>query len=45
MLPDKIEIQADKYAVMTLYRPSNIDQKDVFEPIIAFLTEEVDEDI
>jgi UDP-N-acetylglucosamine 2-epimerase (non-hydrolysing) len=29
------------YALMTLHRPSNVDKKEVFEPIINFLTDEV----
>ena len=29
------------YALLTLHRPSNVDKKEVFEPIISFLTEEV----
>jgi UDP-N-acetylglucosamine 2-epimerase (non-hydrolysing) len=31
----------DKYIVMTLHRPSNVDSKEVLEPLISFLTEEV----
>jgi len=29
------------YAVLTLHRPSNVDEKDILEPIIDFLTTEV----
>ena len=29
------------YALLTLHRPSNVDKKEVFEPLISFLTEEV----
>jgi UDP-N-acetylglucosamine 2-epimerase (non-hydrolysing) len=29
------------YAVLTLHRPSNVDTKEIFEPIIDFLTNEV----
>ncbi len=29
------------YAVMTLHRPSNVDIKDVLEPIVRFMTDEV----
>ena len=29
------------YALLTLHRPSNVDEKEVFEPIINFLTDEV----
>lgn len=35
-------IPADvEYALMTLHRPSNVDSKDVFEPIMRFLMDEV----
>ena len=37
-------IEEEHYAVMTLHRPSNVDKKEIFEPIIQFLTEEVAED-
>ncbi len=37
-LPD---IKAEKYGVMTLHRPSNVDEKDIFEPIVDFLIGEV----
>ena len=33
------------YALMTLHRPSNVDKKEVLEPIINFLTEEVANDM
>jgi len=29
------------YAIMTLHRPSNVDKKEIFEPLINFLIEEV----
>lgn len=29
------------FAVMTLHRPSNVDRKDVFEPIVRFMIDEV----
>lgn len=32
------------YAVMTLHRPSNVDSREVFEPLIKFLLEEVTQD-
>ena len=35
------EIFEEKFAVMTLHRPSNVDHRDVFTPIIDFLTGEV----
>ncbi|HPQ35956.1 MAG TPA: UDP-N-acetylglucosamine 2-epimerase (non-hydrolyzing) [Tenuifilaceae bacterium] len=31
----------EHYAVMTLHRPSNVDNRDVLEPIISFITQEV----
>lgn len=34
----------DHYAVMTLHRPSNVDQKSVLEPIVRFLMDEVTRD-
>lgn len=34
----------DTYALMTLHRPSNVDRKEVFEPIIQFLIDEVAKD-
>lgn len=40
-LPD---ILPEKYGVMTLHRPSNVDEKEIFEPIIDFLIGEVASD-
>lgn len=34
----------EEYALMTLHRPSNVDSKDVFEPIMRFLMDEVAKD-
>ena len=42
MLP---ELLPDHYGVITLHRPSNVDHKEVFGPIIDFLTSEVAEQI
>lgn len=39
--PTTIKISDDKYGVMTLHRPSNVDSKDVLEPILNFLIDEV----
>ncbi len=39
------EIEEEKYAVMTLHRPSNVDHKEIFTPLIDFLTEEVVNDM
>jgi len=36
---------ANGYALMTLHRPSNVDTKEVFEPLINFLLEEVTKDM
>jgi len=33
--------QDGQYAVMTLHRPSNVDSREVFEPLVNFLLEEV----
>ncbi len=34
----------EKYALMTLHRPSNVDFKEVFEPLVRFLLDEVTKD-
>ena len=34
-------VEDEDYAVMTLHRPSNVDHKDIFTPLIDFLTGEV----
>lgn len=34
-------ISDERYAVVTLHRPSNVDTKEIFEPIIRFLIDEV----
>jgi UDP-N-acetylglucosamine 2-epimerase (non-hydrolysing) len=31
----------DEFAVMTLHRPSNVDRKDILEPIVRFMIDEV----
>jgi UDP-N-acetylglucosamine 2-epimerase (non-hydrolysing) len=33
--------QENEYAVMTLHRPSNVDNQNVFEPLVSFLLNEV----
>ena len=38
-------IKPGKYAVITLHRPSNVDKKEVFGPIIDFLCDEVASDM
>ncbi|MFC1761272.1 non-hydrolyzing UDP-N-acetylglucosamine 2-epimerase [Planctomycetota bacterium] len=47
LVPDTFEIvpSMDRFAVMTLHRPSNVDEKDVLEPIINFLRDEVAKDM
>ena len=39
------EVEGGNYAVMTLHRPSNVDHKEVFVPLIDFLTGEVTSDM
>ncbi len=34
-------LKDDGYAVMTMHRPSNVDKKEVLEPLLTFLMEEV----
>lgn len=38
-------IEEEKYAVMTLHRPSNVDHKDIFTALVEFLTREVASDM
>ena len=38
-------VEEEKYAVMTLHRPSNVDHKDIFTALVDFLTEEVVSDM
>lgn len=40
-----VEIADEAFAVMTMHRPSNVDQKEVLEPIINFLINEVASDM
>jgi len=37
--------QQNKFGVVTLHRPSNVDQKEILEPIIRFLLDEVSKDL
>jgi len=39
------EVEEENYAVMTLHRPSNVDHKEIFTPLIDFLTDEVASDM
>jgi len=38
-------VQEENYAVMTLHRPSNVDHKEIFTPLVGFLTGEVSADM
>jgi len=38
-------ITATKFALMTLHRPSNVDKKEILEPIVNFLCDELSRDI
>jgi UDP-N-acetylglucosamine 2-epimerase (non-hydrolysing) len=38
-------VEEENYMVMTLHRPSNVDQREVFAPLIEFLTGEVVRDM
>jgi UDP-N-acetylglucosamine 2-epimerase (non-hydrolysing) len=39
------DVKEEKYAVMTLHRPSNVDHPEIFTPLIDFLTGEVTADM
>jgi UDP-N-acetylglucosamine 2-epimerase (non-hydrolysing) len=39
------EVMEENYAVMTLHRPSNVDYKEIFTPLVNFLTGEVAADM
>lgn len=41
LYPTSIVISGEKYGVITLHRPSNVDSKEVLEPILNFLIDEV----
>jgi UDP-N-acetylglucosamine 2-epimerase (non-hydrolysing) len=36
-----IKLSFDRFALLTLHRPYNVDEKTVFEPIVRFLTDEL----
>ena len=40
-----LQIENDKYAVVTLHRPSNVDKKEIISHLIDFLSDEVTMDI
>ena len=40
-ISEKLPEIKDKYAIVTLHRPSNVDQKNVIGPILHFITKEV----
>ncbi len=44
-LPGPDQVRDNNLAVMTLHRPSNVDTREVFTPLIHFLTEEVCKDM
>ncbi len=35
------KVEEDKFALMTLHRPSNVDSKEILEPIVRFMIDEV----
>jgi UDP-N-acetylglucosamine 2-epimerase (non-hydrolysing) len=39
--PNPLKIQNEHYAVMTLHRPSNVDSKEILEPLLNFLINDV----
>lgn len=41
----KLEIKSEDFALMTLHRPSNVDSKEVLEPIVRFMLDEVCRDM
>ncbi|MCK4529854.1 MAG: UDP-N-acetylglucosamine 2-epimerase (non-hydrolyzing) [Candidatus Marinimicrobia bacterium] len=41
----RLSVSPLRYALMTLHRPSNVDDKSIFEPIIRFLLDEVTTDM
>ncbi|MCF8380691.1 MAG: UDP-N-acetylglucosamine 2-epimerase (non-hydrolyzing) [Bacteroidales bacterium] len=40
-----LEIKSENFALMTLHRPSNVDSKEVLEPIVRFMLDEVCRDM
>lgn len=42
---EEIKLSRDKFALMTLHRPSNVDTKEILEPIIRFMLDEVCKDM
>jgi UDP-N-acetylglucosamine 2-epimerase (non-hydrolysing) len=40
LFPVHLNVKADNYSVLTLHRPSNVDQKEVLEPLLNFLIDE-----
>lgn len=45
IMPDQQVVLSDSFALMTMHRPSNVDDKEIFEPIIRFLLDEVTADM
>lgn len=44
-LPPLGELKGASFAVLTLHRPSNVDEKEIFTPIVRFLLDEVTSDM
>jgi UDP-N-acetylglucosamine 2-epimerase (non-hydrolysing) len=38
-------LKGNKFALLTMHRPSNVDQKEILEPIITFICDDVSEDM
>lgn len=45
LIQGDIGIEQSSFALLTMHRPSNVDQKEILEPIIRFLLDEVSGDI
>jgi UDP-N-acetylglucosamine 2-epimerase (non-hydrolysing) len=42
---EDLPLHSHQFALITLHRPSNVDEKQIFEPIIRFLLDEVSKDM
>ena len=38
LIPRDFGIEQNSFALMTMHRPSNVDKKEILEPIIRFFT-------
>ena len=45
LTPNPLSLIPNPYSLITLHRPSNVDQKSILEPIVRFLSEEVAADM